>query len=160
MNPDRARDARWYAKLPRVRLSDKKQFTTIHCLILQRNESGAAPIVLDCDGMFFKTPSAMYDASFELCLRHLHMQTVPLHEACNVQQLLENRATHALKLPGRYVPTTDGSVSTLTPPETDAEAEAEEPQDNGPTRSRRHAQRNGHTRDKGHARGIGHTPNT
>ena len=113
MNPDRARDARWYTKLPRVRLSDKKQFTAIHCLILQRSESGVAPVALECGGVFFKTPSAMYDASFELCLRHLHMQTVPLHEACNVQQLLENRATHALKLPGRYVPATDGSVSTL-----------------------------------------------
>ena len=64
----------------------------------------------------FKTPSAMYDASFELCLRHLHMQEVPLHEACNVQRLLENRATHALGQPGRYVPAINGSVSTLTPP--------------------------------------------
>ena len=66
----------------------------------------------------------MYDASFELCLRHLHMQTVPLREACNVQQLLENRAMHALDLPGRYVPATDGSVSTLTSPEAEGAPEA------------------------------------
>ena len=125
MISQRACDAQWYAKLPRAKLSDKKCWTAMQCLITQRRESGIAPVVLECGGAFFRTPSSMYDASFELCLRHLHKQSVPLGEACNVQQLLENRVTHALNLPGRYVPAVDGSVSTLMPPEAEAEAEAE-----------------------------------
>ena len=83
----------------------------------QHNKSGVAPVVLERTGRGFKTPNAMYDTNVELCMRILHMQTVPLHEACNVQQLMGNRSTHALNLPGRYVPSMDGSVPTLTPPE-------------------------------------------
>ena len=40
-----------------------------------------------------------------------------------------NRATHALNLPGRYVPVVDGSVSTLTPLEANGTPEAVEAND-------------------------------
>ena len=113
-----ARESQWYRRLPRLKLSDKKLWATIYCLIQQRSESGVAPVVLETtDGAFFRTPSAMYDAALELTLRHLHLARIPLEdEVCTLHTLLENRAMEALKLPGRYVPAEDGSVATVAPP--------------------------------------------
>ena len=51
-----------------------------------------------------------YEGAFELCLRHLHGRRTPLDVECTVGALLSNRAAHALKLPGRWVPTPDGVV--------------------------------------------------
>ena len=113
-----AHDSQWYRKLPRLRVSDKMRWATIYCLLPQRAENGVAPVVLEtADGACFRTPSAMYDATLELTLRHLHLAQIPIQDdVCTLSALLENRAMEALKLPARYVPAVDGSVATVAPP--------------------------------------------
>ena len=89
-------------------------WATLYCIVAQRRPDGVALVVLEtADGQYLRCPPK-YEASFELCLRHLHKRHTPLDgAACNIGALLVNRATEALKLPGRYVPLADGSVEDL-----------------------------------------------
>ena len=108
---------------------DKRDYTSIHCLVKQRRSDGSAPVVLESsEGDFYALPTG-YDAVFELILRHLHGQKgPPWPDKVTPQNLLFNRAIEALKLPGRYIPTADGAeiarkdptkTSTCAPVETE-----------------------------------------
>ena len=107
-------DALWLASLPRATESVKHDWRAIHCLVTQRRDDGVAPVVLETTaGDCLRSP-VKYECAFELCLRHLHRRHIPLDVACTVGALLSNRAAHALKLPGRWVPTPDGVVDYAT----------------------------------------------
>ncbi len=103
-------DASWLASVPRVMESARHDWRAIHCLVAQRRDDGIAPIVLETTGGDCLRSPPKYEGAFELCLRHLHGRRTPLDVACTVGALLSNRAAHALKLPGRWVPTPDGVV--------------------------------------------------
>jgi hypothetical protein len=114
MNSALARDAGWYAKLPKVKLTDKALWSTIHCLLHQRRDDGSAPVVLETEGVFYKLPP-LYDAVLELCLRHTHKGGSLPKTATTLQGLAQQQVLEALRTPGRYVPGTDGSVVELKP---------------------------------------------
>ena len=103
-------DASWLASLPRATESARHDWRAIHCLVAQRRADGIAPIVIETTGGECLRSPVKYEGAFELCLRHLHGRHTPLDVACTVGALLSNRAAHALKLPGRWVPTPDGVV--------------------------------------------------
>ena len=106
-------DASWLASLSRATESVKHDWRAIHCLVNQRR-GDVAPVVLETiRGECLRSP-LKYESAFELCLRHLHGRHTPLDVACTVGALLSNRAAHALKLPGRWVPTPDGVVDYAT----------------------------------------------
>ena len=106
-------DALWLTSLPRATESAKHDWRAIHCLVNQRRD-GIAPIVLETIKGECLRPPVKYECAFELCLRHLHGRHTPLDVACTVGALLADRAAHALKLPGRWVPTPDGVVDYAT----------------------------------------------
>ena len=106
-------DALWLTSLPRATESAKHDWRAIHCLVNQRR-GDIAPVVLETiRGECMRSP-LKYESAFELCLRHLHGRHTPLDVACTVGALLADRAAHALKLPGRWVPTPDGVVDYAT----------------------------------------------
>ena len=120
MNSTLARDANWYAKLPKLKLADKALWSTTHCLLHQRRPDGSAPVVLETDaGAFYRLPP-LYDAIFELSLRHTHKSGSLPQTAMTLQGLVQQQVLAALNMPGRYVPRADGSVEKLHPA-TDAE---------------------------------------
>ena len=108
-------DHTWLAGLARAKLSVRYDFKAIHVLAPFRDKEGVAPVVLQLTDGYLRAPVFM-EATFELCLRHLHRSSErsPVHDRkMTVQALLADRATAALKLPGRYVPTVDGLVVDL-----------------------------------------------
>ena len=113
-------DELWLAGLPRA----KENRRAIHCLVTQRRADGTAPVVLETTEGQCLRPPAKYEGAFELCLRHLHGRRTPLEGECTVGALLSNRAAHALKLPGRWVPLPDGVVE-------DRAAQSAPPEDGG-----------------------------
>ena len=106
----RPRDEFWLAGLPRAKENVKHDWKAIHCLVTQRRADGIAPIVLETSDRQCLRQPAKCEGAFELCLRHLHGRCTPLQGECTVGALLSNRAAHALKLPGRWVPLPDGAV--------------------------------------------------
>ncbi len=108
-------DADWVNRLPRVKLPQKYAFIGIHVLAPLRNSQGIAPVLLQTEHEYLRAP-ALTEACFELCLRHLNRLQVPwpAQESATVMTLLANRATEALKLPNRFVPTADGNVVDLS----------------------------------------------
>ena len=118
-------DEIWLNGLPRAKENVKHDWKAIHCLVTQRRADGIAPIVLETTEGQCLRPPAKYEGAFELCLRHLHGRRTPLEGECTVGALLSNRAAHALKLPGRWVPLPDGVVE-------DRAAQSAPPEDGGP----------------------------
>ncbi len=111
-------DQIWIASLVRAKATAKYEFVAIHVLAPFRNHEGVAPVVLETQDGYLRAPAHM-EATFELCLRHLHRSGKPWPDQGRVtpQALLANRAMEALKLPGRYVPTVDGKVLVMEPTE-------------------------------------------
>ncbi len=111
MATPRMNDPTWVASLLRAKAITKYEFVAIHVLAPLRNLDGVAPVVLQTQDGYLRAPAYM-EAMFELCLRHLHHSNTPLPSQGSLtpQALLVNRATEALKLPGRYVPTVEGKV--------------------------------------------------
>ena len=109
-------DPVWVAGLDRARATQKYEFEAIHVIALLRNEDGVAPVVLQTSTEYLRSPPYM-EAAFELCLRHLHKVDVPRPKDRNLtlQALLADRARAALKLPGRYIPTAEGTVIDAAP---------------------------------------------
>ena len=112
----RMNDPLWVVGLSRAKATQKYQFEAIHVLAPFRSEDGVAPVALQTSAGFLRPPTYM-EAAFELCLRHLHGLDVPGPSNCvmTVQRLLADRATEALKLPGRYIPTAEGAVIDTAP---------------------------------------------
>ena len=116
-------DPDWVKCLQRAKMSQKYAIQAIHVLAPLRNEQGVAPVVLQTTHEYLRAP-AHTEACFELCLRHLNRLQVPwpAEDSITVPTLLANRATQALKLPNRFVPSADGDVldlcehSLLAPP--------------------------------------------
>ena len=104
-------DPDWVNGLPRAKLSQKYAFQAIHILAPLRNAQGIAAVVLQTETEYLRAP-AQTEACFELCLRHLNRLQVPwpASENLTVMTLLANRATEALRLPNRFVPTAEGNV--------------------------------------------------
>jgi hypothetical protein len=108
-------DHTWLAGLARAKLSVRYDFKAIHVIAPFRNNEGVAPVVLQLTDGYLRAP-VLLEGALELCLRHLHRsrERSPAHAMkMTVQALLADRATAALKLPGRYVPTVDGLVVDL-----------------------------------------------
>ena len=106
----RMNEATWLADLPRARATEKHPYIAIHVAAELRDSGGVAPVVLQTEEGYLRAP-AMLEAAFELCLRHLHGRRTPLNcQSITAQALLANRAVEALRLPGRYVPTSGGEV--------------------------------------------------
>ena len=103
--------AEWVNHLPLAKLSQKYAFQAIHILAPLRNAQGIAAVVLQTETEYLRAP-AQTEACFELCLRHLNRLQVPwpASENLTVMTLLANRATEALRLPNRFVPTAEGNV--------------------------------------------------
>ena len=99
MNSTLARDAGWYAKLPKVKLTDKALWSTIHCLLRLRRADGGAPVVLEAEGVFYKVPP-LYDGLFELCLGHTHKGGSLPQTATTLQGLAQQQVLEALRAPG------------------------------------------------------------
>ena len=124
-------DPDWVKCLQRAKMSQKYAIQAVHVLAPLRNEQGVAPVVLHAWHEYLRAP-AQTEACFELCLRHLNRLEVPwpVEESITVPTLLANRATQALKLPNRFVPTADGDVldmcehSLQAPPTSGAESPA------------------------------------
>ena len=114
MDSPRMNDLDWIQRLQRAKMSQKYAFQAIHVLTPMRNKEGAAPVVLQTLHEYLRAP-AHTEACFELCLRHLNRLEVPwpVEESVTVPTLLANRATQALKLPHRFVPTEAGDVLDL-----------------------------------------------
>jgi len=108
-------DPSWVASLPRVRVSFKYNFTAIHVLAPLRN-AGVAPVVLQAGELYLRAPANL-EASFELCLRHLHCMKIPWPSDAimTANTLLADRAMEALRLPARFIPTVEGEVLDLGP---------------------------------------------
>ena len=108
-------DADWVNRLPRAKLPQKYAFHAIHILAPLRNPQGAAPVIVQTAHEYLRAP-AHTEACFELCLRHLNRLQVPwpAQDSITVTALLANRATEALKLPNRFVPTANGNVLDLS----------------------------------------------
>ena len=112
----RMNEATWLAGLPRARATEKHRYVAIHVAAELRDSGGVAPVVLQTEEGYTRAP-AMMEAAFELCLRHLHGQVTPLTcQSITAQALLANRAVEALRLPGRYVPTSKGDVIDMQAP--------------------------------------------
>ena len=103
--------ADWVNCLPRAKLSQKYAFQAVHILAPLRNAQSIAPVVLQTETEYLRAP-AQTEACFELCLGHLNRLQVPwpASENLTVMTLLANRATEALRLPNRFVPTAEGIV--------------------------------------------------
>ena len=103
-------NAAWLDGLQRARATVKHPYVAIHVAAKLRDSDGVAPVVLQTEEGYLRAP-AMLEAAFELCLRHLHGRVTPLTcQSITAQALLANRAVEALRLPGRYVPTSGGEV--------------------------------------------------
>ena len=103
-------NAAWLDGLQRARATVKHPYVAIHVAAKLRDSDGVAPVVLQTEEGYLRAP-AMLEAAFELCLRHLHGRITPLTcQSITAQALLANRAVEALRLPGRYVPTSEGEV--------------------------------------------------
>ena len=110
METPKLNDPDWVKCLQRAKMSQKYAIQAIHVLAPLRNEQGVAPVVLQTNE-YLRAP-APTEACFELCLRHLNRLQIPwpAEDSITVPMLLANRATQALKLPNRFVPTADGDV--------------------------------------------------
>ena len=103
-------NAAWLDGLQRARATVKHPYVAIHVAAKLRDSDGVAPVVLQTEEGYLRAP-AMLEAAFELCLRHLHGRRTPLNcQSITAQALLANRAVEALRLPGRYVPTSEGEM--------------------------------------------------
>ena len=106
----RMNEATWLAGLERAKAAVKYPYIAIHVAAELRDKDGVAPVVLQTEEGYLRAPP-MLEAAFELCLRHLHGRRTPLTcQSITAQALLANRAVEALRLPGRYVPTSKGEV--------------------------------------------------
>ena len=116
MSVARLNDPVWLAGLSRARATQKCEFECIHVLAPLRDKNGVAPVVLQTSTGFLRSPTFM-EAALELCLRHLHKVDAPKPKDCymTLQALLADRAKAALRLPGRYIPTADGTVIDAAP---------------------------------------------
>ena len=114
----RFNDRVWVDCLDRARLSKEYPFCAIHIAARFGDTDGVAPVVLETSSHECLRAPAHFEASFEFCLRHLNHMDVPWpdEECVTIPTLLAKRATQALKLPGRFVPTAEGTVMDMTPP--------------------------------------------
>ena len=109
-------DPDWIQSLQRAKTTVKLNFVAVHVAIGLRGPDGIAPVVLQTEDAYVRPPRHL-EAAFELCLRHLHGRREKMSDTTmTVNALLSNRAIEALRLPGRYVPTTDGAILDMGPP--------------------------------------------
>ena len=116
MSIARMNDPVWVAGLTRARAAQKYELESIHVLAPLRDKDGVAPVVLQTSTGYLRSPTFM-EPALELCLRHLHKVDAPKPKDCymTLQALLADRAKAALRLPGRYIPTADGTVIDAAP---------------------------------------------
>jgi hypothetical protein len=71
-------------------------------------------VVLQTTNGYTRSPIAL-EAAFDLILRHLHRNGIkwPVEKRITVSALLADRATAALLLPGRFLPTPTGEILDL-----------------------------------------------
>jgi len=107
-------DLSWVSKLERAKPSTRYTFQAIHVCAQLRGTDGVAPVVLQTTNGYTRSPIAL-EAAFELILRHLHRNGIkwPVERRITASALLADRATAALLLPGRFLPTPMGEVLDL-----------------------------------------------
>ena len=112
--PARMNDLSWVVKLARAKPAVRYTFQSIHVCAQLRGSDGIAPVVLSTSIGYVRAPIAL-EAAYEVILRHLHGSDTrwPVDRSITASVLLADRATAALLLPGRYIPTLAGEVVDL-----------------------------------------------